>query len=266
MNASLPPFYQQNPLQRFSDRAADYAQYRPVYPPEAIAAILDNLGDPSTLVAADVGAGTGISARLLADWGVQVLALEPNAQMRQTARPHPRVQMVSATAEQTGLADSSVDLIVCAQAFHWFEPEASLAEFHRILKPSGRLALMWNSRDQNDAFTRQFTDILRRGSDQQFFIRRDRKSPEALARSSLFGNFRQLSFANRHRLDRDGLIGLALSASYVLKTGESYGALRVELEDLYQRWANTGRADIAPPGVAVMYQTGLYLAEACPPG
>ena len=75
-----------NPLSRFSDRAADYAKYRPSYPEEAIATIMEGLGNPSQLVAADIGAGTGISSRLLAERGVRVLAIEPNTEMREAAR------------------------------------------------------------------------------------------------------------------------------------------------------------------------------------
>jgi 2-polyprenyl-3-methyl-5-hydroxy-6-metoxy-1,4-benzoquinol methylase len=68
-DAQATPLHVMNPLNRFSDRAADYAKYRPSYPEEAIATILEGLGDPSQLVAADIGAGTGISSRLLAQKG-----------------------------------------------------------------------------------------------------------------------------------------------------------------------------------------------------
>ena len=86
-NEQLP--YELNPTSRFSDRADDYVKYRPGYPPAAIDAILNGLGPPASLVAADVGAGTGISARALADRGVRVLAVEPNAVMANAAVPHP---------------------------------------------------------------------------------------------------------------------------------------------------------------------------------
>ena len=72
---------------RFSDRATDYVRYRPTYPAEAIAAILDGLGPPGQLVAADIGAGTGISARLLGDAGVRVIAVEPGEEMRMLFDP-----------------------------------------------------------------------------------------------------------------------------------------------------------------------------------
>src|SRR5262245_47354984 len=131
-------------VERFSDRADDYVRYRPGYPAEAISAILDGLGSSEHVRAADVGAGTGISARLLGDRGVHGIAVEPGEEMRRAASSHPRVQWTGGTAEATGLQSASVDLVLCAQSFHWFRPFPALTEFTRILRPGGRLALMWN--------------------------------------------------------------------------------------------------------------------------
>jgi len=100
-------------VRRFSDRASDYVKYRPTYPAEALSAILDGLGPPGTLVAADVGAGTGISARLLGDRGLKVIAVEPGEDMRRAAAPHPRVAWVAGTAEATGLRSEAADLVLC---------------------------------------------------------------------------------------------------------------------------------------------------------
>ena len=88
---------------RFSDRAADYVRYRPSYPPAAIELILEGLGSPADLTVADIGAGTGISARLVADRGVRVIAVEPGDGMRSAAAPHDNVTWVAGLAEATGL-------------------------------------------------------------------------------------------------------------------------------------------------------------------
>ena len=116
------------------------------------------------MVAADVGAGTGISSRLLAECGVRVLAIEPNADMRQAALPHPLVEYREATAEATGLADATVDLVTCFQSFHWFNPQPTLLEFNRIVKPSGRLAVVWNDLDENDEFSANYIHLVRTAS------------------------------------------------------------------------------------------------------
>src|SRR5215831_12810905 len=145
---------------RFDDRAADYVKYRPGYPAGAIDAILDGLGPPDTLTAADVGAGTGISARLLGDRGVHVIAVEPGEMMRGAVARHPRVDWVSATAQATGLVSGSVDLVLCAQSFHWFHTREAIAEFARILKPGGRLAIMWNRRSASDPLTAAYRQAI----------------------------------------------------------------------------------------------------------
>src|SRR3954469_6640718 len=122
-------------VHRFDDRAEDYVKYRPGYPAPAIDAIVGGLGDPRRLTAADVGAGTGISARLLGDRGVHVIAVEPGGAMRGAAEPHVNVVWLAGTADATGLASASVDIVVCAQSFHWFQRHEAVAEFARVLKP-----------------------------------------------------------------------------------------------------------------------------------
>src|SRR5439155_22179559 len=121
-----------NPTGRFTGLADSYAKYRPSYPIEAIDFIVSHcrLGKDSMLV--DVGCGTGISARLFAERSLRVIGIEPNAEMRAAAAatsvppdcPQPIYQ--EGRAEATGLADQSVDAVLAAQAFHWFEPEAAL--------------------------------------------------------------------------------------------------------------------------------------------
>src|SRR5689334_17937395 len=108
-------------VSRFDDRAADYVRYRPGYPAAAIDAVVHGLGEPASLRAADVGAGTGISARLLGDRGVAVIAVEPGAAMRGAAAPHSRITWIAGRADATGLRAASVDLVLCAQSFHWFQ-------------------------------------------------------------------------------------------------------------------------------------------------
>ncbi len=134
---------------RFNDRAVDYVKYRPTYPAGAIDAILDGLGPPLSLVAADLGAGTGISSRLLGDRGVRVIAIEPSPGMQEAATPHPKVRFVAGRAEATGLKSHSVDLVLSAQSFHWFHAADTLVECARILKPGGRLAIIVEPPEQD---------------------------------------------------------------------------------------------------------------------
>lgn len=246
--------HERAPTTRFSNRADDYARFRPTYPGEAIEAMLAGLGDPSRLVAADVGAGTGISARLLAARGVHVLAIEPNRAMRDAAEPHPLVAWRDGRAEATGLGSASVGLVLCAQAFHWFEPASALAEFHRVLTPTGRLALVWNQRDERDPATAEFTRLVRVASNDDPAGRRDVR-PEVLFESRHFRHARALTFRHVQALDADGLVGRAYSASYVPKEGPAHDVLVAALHTLPGRFAGPDRR------VSIAYATEVYLAE-----
>jgi SAM-dependent methyltransferase len=249
------PFWQQDPTGRFSDRAQDYARARPDYPRAAVQAILEGLGDPAVLTAADVGAGTGIATRLLADEGVTVLAIEPNKAMRAAARPHPRVVFRDGTAEQSGLPDAHVDLVLCAQSFHWFEPGSALREFRRILKPGGRLALLWNERDEGDALTAGYSELVRRAAGGQLTEAR-RGSVSELLRTAGFGDERELSFAHRQSLTADDLVARAVSASYVPREGPARDELERGLRQLHARHAD------ATQRALLVYKTTLYRARA----
>lgn len=136
-----------NATDRFTGRASDYVAGRPSYPEESLDALFDGLGDPAALTVVDLGAGTGIAARLLAARGVRVIAVEPNAAMREHAVPAANASWKAGTAEQTGLARASVDLAAAFQAFHWFDHEVALREMTRIVRPGGRAAVVYNERD-----------------------------------------------------------------------------------------------------------------------
>lgn len=246
--------YTLNPTGRFSERAEAYRRFRPSYPLEAINAMLDGMGDPKALRAADIGAGTGISSRLLADRGVRVDAVEPNRAMREAADSHARVTFLEGAAETTGLETGVYDLVLAAQAFHWFRPEESLREFHRILKPTGRLAVMWNERDLTDPLTAVYSDVISRASDrapeEKWHIR-----PEELYVSQLFATAWERTFVYAQLLDADGLVGRAISASYVPTGGEARATVERDLRAAHARFAE------AAGTVRLVYRTILYLSQ-----
>jgi SAM-dependent methyltransferase len=247
--------YEMNPQERFSDRAKDYAKYRPSYPAEAIARILEGLNRTNSVIAADIGAGTGISSRLLADRGIKVIAIEPNEAMRQVAATHPLVEWRDGSAEATSLPDNSIDLIACFQSFHWFNPEPTLQEFDRILKPGGKIALIWNDRDfeGGDEFTcRHNLIIIKASNNSPIHSRLDGKSD--LSINSLLPNVKHYIFPYREALTKDSLIGLALSASYIPKTGKAYELLIENLTQLHQEYRDEN--DL----VYLQYKTSVYLS------
>lgn len=251
--------YQMNPQERFSDRAEDYAKYRPSYPSEAIDGILSGLG--KEIIAADIGAGTGISSRLLADRGVKVIAIEPNAAMKQAATLHPLVEFKEGNAENSKLGSNSVDLVTCFQAFHWFNPEPTLKEFARILKPKGRLAAVWNNRDperyaernRSDEFTAEYTDLTKAISNHQSELRYG--TEKFLRQTSLFSEVTQLTFPYQQSLDRKGLIGRAMSTSYIPKTGLLKEEFCDRLNQLYDEYCDRDGL------VYLHYNTNVYLTS-----
>jgi len=241
-------------VDRFSDRAADYVQYRPGYPPEAITCLLHDLEPPARLVVADVGAGTGISSRLIADRGPRVIAVEPGEGMRNAAHSHPRVQWIAARAEQLALTAGVAHIVLCAQSFHWFDPARVLPEFARVLRSGGRLALLWNRRSTTDPYTVGYRQaILDVGG--EIAAERMPFDPDVVPASGLFTEVERFVFPNAQHLDLDGLIGRARSASYVPKSGKTGDRLLRLLEELHARYAGTD-------GVATLvYETEVFLAR-----
>src|SRR5579885_3110804 len=130
-----------DPTRRFSDRVENYVRYRPHYPDGVLDVLRTETGLTPTAVVADVGSGTGISAKLFLRNGNLVLGVEPNREMREAAErllsDYPHFTSVAGTAEATTLPDRSVDYAVAAQAFHWFDHDRARHEFARILHPGG---------------------------------------------------------------------------------------------------------------------------------
>lgn len=252
------PLYEHRPTTRFSDRAADYVLHRPSYPSGAIDALLDGLRAPTVgaPIAADIGAGTGISARLLADRGVRVIAIEPSQAMRDAAEPHELVEWRDAVAEATGLSDAGVDLVLCAQSYHWFDPARACREFARVLRPRGRLALMWNDADESDRVARGYYDLVRAASggagptSHRTIARDPTLAPPFDSRA-----MKRLRFRNEQRLTREGLVGRAMSASYVPRRGDDAARLIEGLHELHARHAD------ADARVTLVYDVLVYLTE-----
>ena len=235
---------------RFFDRAKDYARYRPGYPDAAIDAILEGL--PTACTVADIAAGTGILSRLLADRGAQVLAVEPNAAMRAAAAPHPNVHWSVGTAEATGLSDASVDLVTIAQAFHWVDVGPTLREFARILRPDGRLAILWNRRSREDPFTLGYREVLE-AMDAEAPAERSQFDPGVVDAAGPFRDMRRLEFINAHPLTEEQLLGRARSTSTVPLSGPRSEQILALLRDLHARHRS------ADGMVKMIYRTEVFL-------
>ena len=144
----------------YDQQAAVYAAVRPSYHPALIERFIDNY---AAGVVAEIGAGTGTFTTQLIDAGCVPIAIEPVGAMRDAINSrHPTITVNDGTAENTGLDDKSVDTIVAAQAFHWFDHDAALVEIQRILRPGGYLVCVWNVRDESVEWVRRYTEIVDR--------------------------------------------------------------------------------------------------------
>jgi SAM-dependent methyltransferase len=223
---------------RFSDLTSAYVAARPSYPIESVDVLIAGLGDPAALAVADLGAGTGISSRVIAARGPLVYAIEPNAKMRDAAAPDARVRLVDGTAEATTLPDASVDVVAAFQAWHWVDHPAGVAEARRILRPRGRLAAIYNERDERDPFTAAYGAVIMKYAIDETEQRR----ANALAAFASIDPARtqRFEYGNVHQLDRDGVHQRADSSSYLPKKNDAARAMHAELDALYDAFQTDG--------------------------
>ena len=248
-----------NPLARFTDRVGDYVRYRPGYPQALIDFLRANAGLRAGVAVADIGSGTGIFTRSLLEAGARVFAVEPNDAMRGAAEAEfsGRSGFVSVrgTSEATGLGAASVALITCAQAFHWFEPAPTRAEFARILAPGGRCAIVWNTQIwRGSRFGEGYEEIKARFGTDFGRIRHENVRGAAMF-DSFFGpgGWVRHSFEYCQVLDREGLKGRMLSSSYAPKKGDpAHEPMLAALDQLFDRCQTGGT-------VRMEYETELFL-------
>jgi SAM-dependent methyltransferase len=210
-----------DPTQRFSDRVANYVKYRPGYPAEIIPFLAEAIGLTPAYVVADVGSGTGLLTRLFLENGNVVFGVEPNDKMRAAAenglsRYH-NFRSVAATAEATTLPDRAIDLVTAGQAFHWFDPGKTRAEFGRILRPGGFVALIWNERrHEGSPFMAGYEALLREFGQAYDQVCQRNATAELAELESFFapGTCAKKQFANVQEFDFEALRGRFLSSSY----------------------------------------------------
>ncbi|HWC99595.1 MAG TPA: class I SAM-dependent methyltransferase [Candidatus Sulfopaludibacter sp.] len=243
---------QTDPTHRFTDRADVYALHRPSYPPELTALLQTECGLTAGSTIADIGCGTGLLAELFLKAGCEVFGVEPNGEMRNSGARQlaawPRFHPIDGRAEATTLPDASVDFVTAGQAFHWFDPADARAEFVRILKPSGRIVLVWNERAVGDGFQAAYDEIVRRYAPEITRIQHD-------AIDVVFGGspWRLVEFENRQVFDLAGLQGRLASSSYAPARGTAaYQEMLDALSALFDAYQTNGR-------VTLLYDTKLYL-------
>jgi SAM-dependent methyltransferase len=244
--------------ERFSDRADAYAAARPGYPQAIATELIRAFSLRPDATAADLGSGTGLSCLPFLNAGLRVIGVEPNDAMREAGNRQlarfAGFRSVKGTAEATTLPDASVDLVIAAQAAHWFEPRAAGQEAKRILKRPPHAALIWNDRASHvDAFAEGYEALLVEYGGEEYARVRHRHAHHDLV-AAFFGHagYRELHFANPTELDFDTLAQRLNSASYVPRPdAPGFAPMMAALRRLFDATQRGGR-------VAMVYATRVF--------
>jgi len=244
--------------EKYSDVVANYIRYRPRYPQSIIERLQEACDLSTETVIADIGSGTGLLSQIFVNNGNPVFAVEPNQEMREAAEQEinaPSFSSADGTAEATGLADNSIDMITVAQAFHWFDREKCRPEFLRILKAQGWLVLVWNlfRGDETDfmrAFEAFWLDYVNPG---EMFHSRQR--PAYI--DEFYGDnpVTEISLDNYQVFDFDGFKGRILSAGRAPKPDdERYPHMLNALTEIFEAHQLDGQ-------VTIKYDTQLIYGK-----
>jgi len=242
----------------FEHAPRPYEIGRPSYPPEAIERLVSELGIEPDSDVLDLAAGTGKLTRLLVATGASVVAVEPVEAMRTAlTRSLPGVRALAGTAEAIPLPDRSVDAVTVGQGFHWFDGDAALAEIHRVLRPGGRLGLIWNLKDESVDWIEKLGEIMEsyRGAAPRVA---SGAWKDAFARTSLFSPLERARFSFVHEADFAAVVARVTSVSFIAALPPAEFARVVDrVRTLLVTHPETkGRSTFELP-----YRTGVYWCE-----
>ena len=228
-----------HPTKRFSARVESYSKYRPTYPDDIIDCLSIECNLTTHSLITDVGSGTGLLSQLFLDNGNTVIGIEPNNEMRISGDAllsrYTGFTSLPGTAENTGAPDNSTDFVIAGHAAHWFNAQPAKTEFHRILKPQGTIALIWNTRNPDGSdFMAVFEDFMhhfaRDEMGQPGFEGGQKRDPGLI----LGDKIELRTFHNEQSLDNEGLLGRVQSSSMMpLKTDHNYDEMKTALHQIF---------------------------------
>jgi SAM-dependent methyltransferase len=232
----------------FGRAVAAYERGRPGYPPAAVDFLAARLRLRPGRTVVDLAAGTGKLTRRLLATGAEVVAVEPVAKMRASLPAAARA--VEGTAEAMPLASASADAVAVAQAFHWFDGDAALAEIHRVLRPRGALALVWNRRRMDDPLNQAIEELIAQYRTRTSAFRTGAWRA-AFERTELFGPLEERVFRNDQSLDADGLTDRIASISFIAALDEKQRT----------KVLRAARALVGAAGVTIRQDTEVQVAD-----
>jgi SAM-dependent methyltransferase len=235
-----------------------YERGRPTYPAEAIERLVRELRVEPGRRVLDLAAGTGKLTRRLAETGATVVAVEPVEAMRaRLVRALPEGEALAGTAEAVPLRGRSVDAVTVGQAFHWFDGDAALAEIHRVLRPKGRLGLIWNVKDESVDWVRRLAEIIEphRGDAPKVA---SGAWKDAFERTRLFTSLERARFAFVHETDLATVIARVTSISFIAALpDEEVERIVAQVRELVATHPETRGGNVFP----LRYRTGVYWCE-----
>lgn len=245
--------------ERFSNRVENYVRYRPHYPKEIIPCLKSKIGLTDQKIVADIGSGTGISSEIFLENGNTVYAVEPNKEMREAAEKIHNKDMnfisINATAENTSLKNNSIDLIVVAQAFHWFDKVQAKREFQRLAASDCHLILIWNDWKLESHFQQAYEQMLKEFAPEYEKVN-FRNVDESTIRTFFAPHtYSVQSFSNSQYFNFDSLKGRLLSSSYAPLEGENgYKPMMNRLKKIFEEFSVNSQVEFE-------YNCNLYFGK-----
>jgi SAM-dependent methyltransferase len=248
-----------NSTTRFSNRVDNYVKHRPGYPDSIVQLLQQYFGADTSKIIVDIGAGTGISSEIFLKAGYRVTAVEPNKEMREKSiellAHYPGFTAVNGTAETSGLPDHSADMIICAQAFHWFDKEKTRAAFKKLLNKDGILVLIWNERLTTGEFQKAYDELIGRHAMDYVQVDHRNTSDEDIKAFYSPEPYRLTILSNQQIFDFEGLKGRLLSSSYMPnESNPGFDAMIKDLQQLFDLFNDQGK-------VIIRYKTKMYTGQ-----
>lgn len=233
-----------DPRRRFSNRVEDYLQYRPDYPVGSVNLIIEQFDLNQDSEVADIGSGTGKFTQLFNNRVKTIYGIEPNNEMREASKIFLSDQKnyvpVEGDAENTSLAENTIDAVVCAQAFHWIDKKKAKEEFTRILKKEKNVAVLFNNRKIDNPFLMEYEELLKKYANDYNEVSQTNLTKDDY--DKFFRSYDKTVLPNRQIFDFESLCGRATSSSYCPLPGEkNYEPLFKGLELAFNRFQSEGK-------------------------
>lgn len=242
--------------EKFTGKADFYNKYRPSYPDSLIDWLYEKTNADTV---ADIGAGTGKFTACLLKKLWKITAVEPNPDMSEKLGRLKGITVINASAENTAIEQGSIALVTAAQAFHWFDEELFKKECKRILKPDGKLAVIYNERNYTGCGISKLRDEICQKYCGAFHSghvgKRSSEEGDRFLKNEYFSETELFTAENNIEMDESAFIGDTLSRSYAISEADAgYSDFLRELKSAFEKFGQNGK-------VTIKYSANCYLGN-----